>query len=379
MNTFTLMTVLSLFSYSWISVSVSETVDVQSGEDVTLQCSNMVKRESVTLWFRLVNKTKASCISVMFRADEDAEYCEGFQNGKFKMRSDSSTTYLIIKQVDLSDSGLYFCGFYKEGRLFFSVIHLNVKGSSEPHDDEEYNCKKESEGIAKLSSVILGALTVVLVIVIVGLIVKNRKLQTGWISVSVSETVDVQSGEDVTLQCSNMVKRESVTLWFRLVNKTKASCISVMFRADEDAEYCEGFQNGKFKMRSDSSTTSLIIKQMDLSDSGLYFCGFYTEGRLFFSVIHLHVKEESDGKAKLSSVILGALTVVLVMVIIVLVVKNRKLQTAAREGPNPQQHETLGSDGLKDAALALCLPTVRNRRPASQREVETHVIYAARR
>ncbi|XP_078020493.1 uncharacterized protein LOC117246371 isoform X2 [Epinephelus lanceolatus] len=213
-------------------------------------------------------------------------------------------------------------------------------------------------------------------------------LSYSWISVSVSETVDVQSGEDVTLQCSNMVKRESVTLWFRLVNKTKASCISVMFRADEDAEYCEGFQNGKFKMRSDSSTTSLRIKQVELSDSGLYFCGFYTEGRLFFSVIHLNVKgsddvdyitEESDGKANLSSVILGALTVVLVMVNIGLVVKNRKLQTAAREGQNPQQLETLGSDGLKDAALALCLPTVRNRRPASQREVETHVIYAARR
>ncbi|XP_049924010.1 uncharacterized protein LOC126404677 [Epinephelus moara] len=252
---------------------------------------------------------------------------------------------------------------------------------------------EESDGIAKRTSVILGTLTVVLVIVIVGLIVKNRKLQTGWISVSVSETVDVQSGEDVTLQCSNMVKRESVTLWFRLVNKTKASCISVMFRADEDAEYCEGFQNGKFKMRSDSSTTSLRIKQMDLSDSGLYFCGFYTEGRLFFSVIYLNVKgsgephddeeynckKESEGIAKLSSVILGALTVVLVIVIVGLIVKNSKLQTAAREGQNPQQHETLGSDGQKDAALALCLPTVRNRRPASQREVETHVIYAARR
>ncbi|XP_049425532.1 uncharacterized protein LOC125884497 [Epinephelus fuscoguttatus] len=199
-----------------------------------------------------------------------------------------------------------------------------------------------------------------------------------WISVSVSETVDVQSGEDVTLQCSNMSKGESVTLWFRLVNKTKTSCISVMFSADEGVRYCEGFQTGKFKMRSNSSTISLRIKQVDLSDSGLYFCGFYTEGRLFFSVIHLNVKE-SDGIAKLTCVILGALTVVLVMVIIGLVVKNRKLQTAARDGQNQQQHETLGSDGQKDAALALHLPTVRNRRPASQREVETHVIYAARR
>ncbi|XP_049924011.1 uncharacterized protein LOC126404678 [Epinephelus moara] len=198
-------------------------------------------------------------------------------------------------------------------------------------------------------------------------------LSYSWISVSVSETVNMQSGEDVTLQCSNMVKRESVTLWFRLVNKTKASCISVMFRADEDAEYCEGFQNGEFKMRSDSSTTSLRIKQVDLSDSGLYFCGFYTEGRLFFSVIHLNVKEESEGIAKLTSVILGALTVVLVIVIAGLIVKNRKLQTADKEEQSPEQSENVGSDDLNYAAV-----TFRTTR-AKRRELEPNVVYAATR
>ncbi|KAL7374860.1 hypothetical protein ABVT39_008268 [Epinephelus coioides] len=195
-----------------------------------------------------------------------------------------------------------------------------------------------------------------------------------WISVSVSETMDVQSGEDVTLQCSNMVKRESVTLWFRLVNKTKASCISVMFRADEDTEYCEEFQNGKFKMRSNSSITYLIIKQVDLSDSGLYFCGFYTEGRLFFSVIYLNVKEESEGIAKQTSVILGALTVVLVIVIVGLIVKNRKLQTEAnKEEQNPEQSENVGSDDLNYAAV-----TFRTTR-AKRRELELNVVYAATR
>ena len=44
----------------------------------------------------------------------------------------------------------------------------------------------ESDGIAMLTSVILGALTVVLVLVVVGLVVKVRKLQTGTFSVTVS-------------------------------------------------------------------------------------------------------------------------------------------------------------------------------------------------
>ena len=44
----------------------------------------------------------------------------------------------------------------------------------------------ESDGIAMLTSVILGALTVVLVLVIIGLVVKVRKLQTGTFSVTMS-------------------------------------------------------------------------------------------------------------------------------------------------------------------------------------------------
>ncbi len=40
----------------------------------------------------------------------------------------------------------------------------------------------ESDGITKLTSVILGALTVCLVTVVIGLVVKIRKLQTGTFS-----------------------------------------------------------------------------------------------------------------------------------------------------------------------------------------------------
>ncbi|XP_044197604.1 uncharacterized protein LOC122973875 [Thunnus albacares] len=202
-----------------------------------------------------------------------------------------------------------------------------------------------------------------------------------WITVSVSEsqTVEVQSGKEVTLQCSNMSRTPTHTFWSRFVNRTEISCISSMFGSDGNAEYCDGFQNGKFKMSSNVSTVSLKIMQVDLSDSGLYFCGFYMHGRTILKVIDLNVQEESDGITKLMSVILGGLTVFLIMVVIGLVVKIKKLQTAPNEEQNTPQSENLGSDNLNYAALSFNPKPKRIRRPASGREVEPNVIYAATR
>ena len=53
-----------------------------------------------------------------------------------------------------------------------------------------------------LTSVILGALTVVLVLVVVGLVLKVRKLQTGTFSVTVSVLFPVE----INLTFVNMLK-----------------------------------------------------------------------------------------------------------------------------------------------------------------------------
>ncbi|XP_036968631.1 uncharacterized protein LOC119027489 isoform X8 [Acanthopagrus latus] len=214
-----------------------------------------------------------------------------------------------------------------------------------------------------------------------------------WISasVSLSQTVEAQPGEGVTLQCNN---NGAVIFWFRLVDRTKVSCVSVMILSNE-AKYFEGFQNGRFEMRSSNNIVSLKIHIVAKSDAGLYFCGFYTGGNFTFSVTRLNVKggneppgdedsgdkRESGGIAMLTSVIVGALTVFLILVIIIsgLVVKVRRLQKAATEENNPQQCENLLSNQLKDAAVRFYPTSVRSRRPASEREVETHIIYTASR
>ncbi|KAM8746968.1 uncharacterized protein AB9X84_015123 [Acanthopagrus schlegelii] len=215
-----------------------------------------------------------------------------------------------------------------------------------------------------------------------------------WISASVSQyqTVEAQPGEEVTLQC-NISKYDTQTFWSRLVNRTKISCVVVIYIYGGKVSVCDGYDKGKFEMKSNISTVFLNIKKVDSSDSGLYYCGFVINGTPILTPIHLKVngsdephdddregKREFDGIAMLTSVILGALTVVLLLVVSGLVVENSKLQTAVKEDQNTERGgENLLSDQLKDAALSFYPTSVRSRRPASEREVETRVIYTASR
>uniref|UniRef100_A0A3Q3RQY1 Immunoglobulin domain-containing protein n=1 Tax=Mastacembelus armatus TaxID=205130 RepID=A0A3Q3RQY1_9TELE len=176
-----------LFVSGWISVSAAEsqTVKVQPGEEVNLLCPNMSKYNDLMFWFKLVNGTKMGCISVMYKTNHYVSYCDGFQSETFEMSSNISTVFLKIKQVDLSDSGLYFCGVYTGGQMLFNTVHLNVKGKTKAFKLQNFIVitfifsPAESDGTSKLISVILGGVTVSLVVLIIGLTVQNRKFQRG--------------------------------------------------------------------------------------------------------------------------------------------------------------------------------------------------------
>ena len=67
----------------------------------------------------------------MMISDGNTSFCDGFQNGKFKMSSNTTTLFLRINEVELSDSGLYFCGFYlNSNSAIVSATYLKVQGKS---------------------------------------------------------------------------------------------------------------------------------------------------------------------------------------------------------------------------------------------------------
>ncbi|CAK6973013.1 uncharacterized protein LOC108890106 isoform X8 [Scomber scombrus] len=161
MMSFAMITALLLYSLSWISVSASEfhTVEVRLGEEVTLLCSNFSSSPSQIVWFKLLNRTNAHCISFLYNYIEPASFCHGIQHGKFELTSDIQTLFLKIKHVDLSDDGLYVCGYWlSTNPVIVSTTYLEVQG--EPGET------------TNLISVILTSLTLVLTKVIIGLIIK---------------------------------------------------------------------------------------------------------------------------------------------------------------------------------------------------------------
>uniref|UniRef100_A0A3B4GS09 Immunoglobulin domain-containing protein n=1 Tax=Pundamilia nyererei TaxID=303518 RepID=A0A3B4GS09_9CICH len=150
---------------------------------------------------------------------------------------------------------------------------------------------------------------------------------SGWISRSDSQTVEVQPGKNATLLCSNFSSFPTHTIWFRLVNQTSPICISSIYNFAQPSVLCNGVEHEKVELTSNISTIFLKIKQVDLSDSGLYFCGYYTNGHpVIVNSTYLKVQGGADETTNLTSLILTAVTVVLTKVIICLVIKMR-LQT----------------------------------------------------
>ncbi|XP_037834504.1 uncharacterized protein LOC112449767 [Kryptolebias marmoratus] len=187
---------------------------------------------------------------------------------------------------------------------------------------------------------------------------------SGWILVSVSGShfVKVQPGEDVTLNSSIMTTADSVKVWFRLDNRNMTNCIAIMINKDPSVNYCEGNPNGTFKMSLTTSTVSLQIKKVNSSDSGWYFCVFYTNTFLF-NVTYLHVNGTSDFKEEVKDQktwddsikfcigLRSGLSALLLIIIVGLVVEIKKLQKAVDENKDPRQKENLDSDYLNHSSV----------------------------
>uniref|UniRef100_A0A3B3CF37 Uncharacterized LOC112139531 n=1 Tax=Oryzias melastigma TaxID=30732 RepID=A0A3B3CF37_ORYME len=157
-----------LCSFSLISVSLSEfvIVEVQHGGEVSLLCSNLSRFITNIFWFKMDQRSNATKITSMMTAESNATVQEEFRNGRFQMSSNITHVSLNINDVDFSDSGLYFCGSYKNSdAVIFDATYFLLVSSPE---------------MFKLNPVtgILGSVIFVLVMVIIFLIVKVRSFQT---------------------------------------------------------------------------------------------------------------------------------------------------------------------------------------------------------
>uniref|UniRef100_A0A3Q3G9E7 Uncharacterized LOC109978674 n=1 Tax=Labrus bergylta TaxID=56723 RepID=A0A3Q3G9E7_9LABR len=216
------------------------------------------------------------------------------------------------------------------------------------------------------------------------------------LSVSVSEfhTVDAQPGEEVTLLCTNFTLFPLHITWFRLNSTSNTSRISSLSSADKKASFYGEFQNSSFDVTSNSTHLFLKMKQVDFSHSGLYFCGFTSEGNsVIVSATYFKVQGKMVflcsfiGRDNYLNMILGALVVFLSAVIFTLVVLIRKPQTGcviiwtanAKLSVSQKVLTNVASEDVTYAALSFHSQAKSRRRPAAENELETHVLYSTTR
>ncbi|XP_029025284.2 uncharacterized protein LOC114867098 [Betta splendens] len=201
-----------------------------------------------------------------------------------------------------------------------------------------------------------------------------------WIGAFDFHAVDVQPGDGVTLLCSNFSAAQTQIVWFRAVKKLKPACICFMFSPPEPASFCGGFTSLTFEATTNISTLFLKIKGVNLSDSGLYFCG-YNQGSdpVIVSATYVEVQgSDSYTAVKQISGIFGGLTVFLTLLIVGLVVRIKKLQDHTEEH-SPQNTRSQGSDDLNYAVVSFRPKSSRNLSTASESKVENNAIYSATR
>lgn len=145
-----------LFLSGWISRSDSQTVVVQPGKNATLLCSNFSSFPTHTIWFRLVNQTSPICISSIYNFAQPSVLCNGIEHEKVELTSNISTIFLKIKQVDLSDSGLYFCGYYTNGHpVIVNSTYLKVQGKNDVTFHMRVNHRKQMCVLHQYSQIVM--------------------------------------------------------------------------------------------------------------------------------------------------------------------------------------------------------------------------------
>uniref|UniRef100_A0A4W5JNV7 Immunoglobulin V-set domain-containing protein n=1 Tax=Hucho hucho TaxID=62062 RepID=A0A4W5JNV7_9TELE len=132
-------------------------------------------------WFKQVNSSEPLCITSMWSSLQTVHHYNGFQVKRMKMLIINRNIFLKITEVDVADSGLYFCGLSDDYFIFTNATVLKVQGnifkrkSAMTRNAQTFILEKYGTMNLFLLVVILGVVTAVLLIVILILVLKVRR------------------------------------------------------------------------------------------------------------------------------------------------------------------------------------------------------------
>ncbi|XP_051756423.1 uncharacterized protein LOC127516125 isoform X3 [Ctenopharyngodon idella] len=187
-----------------VKSSQTANMSARPGDNVTIWCQHTAKTGKYIHWFKQTNSAVPLSIVYMMITYQLKElqikYLNGFQPDRLVMSLHTKNTSLRIINVDISDSGLYYCGWDSRVITFGNGTHLDIKdhfiycAESEcvtPLQNETEISNKDlkespistrdcSENIFYKLTFIFGVIIVILIIILVLIIItkiRNRKTQ----------------------------------------------------------------------------------------------------------------------------------------------------------------------------------------------------------
>ncbi|XP_076145668.1 uncharacterized protein LOC143127839 [Alosa pseudoharengus] len=234
-------------------------------------------------------------------------------------------------------------------------------------------------------------------------------------SMSMSTSVVVREGQSVQINCSHSVSVDGYNsfIWLKQPNQSPPVCILTInyyhgkIKTDArkelskpTARYHNGYSSTTVNWTVDklTSTSALEIRNVSVSDSGLYYCGRTLRGYMDFNnVTNLTVTasvDESDAKHTETTedgwfcsgvcgtvvLVLGVLSAVLNVVLVILILT--KHRGGLRQNTASGHHTSSPPDQVQDSInyAALNFSAKKKRRSNSNLQTDNpHVIYAATR
>ncbi|XP_073764300.1 novel immune-type receptor 7a isoform X3 [Danio rerio] len=112
-----------------------------SGTTVSLLCSNILKESSYIAWFKQTDDSLPLCIVTQYvGTNPDSIYLNGFQKTRIEMSVNATFSTLRIISVDVSDSGMFYCGSFIENHMKFhnqtQLVVVNVTNQFKEEDTQ---------------------------------------------------------------------------------------------------------------------------------------------------------------------------------------------------------------------------------------------------
>ncbi|XP_014011474.2 uncharacterized protein [Salmo salar] len=311
------------------------------GDTVVLHCFNSGDMGIMFSWYKQSFGNIPQLISTIYKYDRNATFYHEFKdNPRFSVEGGQGKNHLMIADVELSDSGTYYCG---------SAYGINVEFG---------------QGVV--------------------LIIKGSR-NMPVIHQLVSESV--QPGESVTLNCTIHTETcagDHSVYWFR--HGSGESHPGIIYTHGDRSDQCE--KSPEAGSPTQSCVYNLPKRNLSLSDAGTYYCAVASCGEILFgNGTKLNIEDESIDPLLFVYCLAVALAFAFILIILLacIIYKMKKITclqcselVSQTRGPTVSRSDASSqdADSLHYVALNLSNKTNRSRRQRGNMEEETVVMYS---